>query len=92
MNKQGLIDAVALSGNMSKKDAEHAIATVFELIMDTNEKGEDVKVVNFGTFSAKERSQRTGHNPQTREEIIIPATRVPNFKAGKEYKDRIKNS
>lgn len=77
---------------MTKKDATNAIETVFEVIIEANEQGEDVKIINVGTFSAKERQQRTGRNPQTKEEIIIPKAKVPNFKAGKEYKERIKNS
>lgn len=92
MNKQGLINAVALKGEMSKKDAEKAIDTVFEVIMETNAQGEDVKLIGVGTFMVKERAERTGRNPQTKEEITIPATRVPYLKVGKSYKERIQNS
>ena len=90
MNKQGLIDAVAIKGEMSKKDALHSIEAVFGVIVEALGRKEKVQLVGFGTFSVKKRASRTGRNPQTKEEIIIPATEVPHFKAGKQLKDIVK--
>lgn len=75
---------------MSKKDAEHAIVTVFDVIETALEKKEKVQLVGFGTFSVKERAERVGRNPSTKEAMTIPATEVPHFKAGKSLKDKVK--
>ncbi len=53
-------------------------------------KGEKVQLVGFGSFEVRERAERKGRNPQTREEIIIPASKVPVFKVGKALKDAVK--
>ena len=53
------------------------------------ENGDKVQLVGFGTFEAKRREARKGRNPQTKEEITIPASTVPAFKAGKELKERV---
>ena len=75
---------------MSKKDATQAIETVFGVIEETLANGDKVQLVGFGTFSVKDRAERTGRNPQTQEPITIPATKVPAFKAGKGLKDIVK--
>ena len=75
---------------MSKKDATQAIETVFEVIQETLARKEKVQLVGFGTFSVKDRAERTGRNPQTQEHITIPACSVPAFKAGKLLKDLVK--
>ena len=90
MNKQELINEVALVGEMSKKDALKAIETVFGVIEKTLVNKEKVQLVGFGTFSVKDRSERVGRNPQTKEPMTIPATVAPHFKAGKVLSDRIK--
>jgi len=90
MNKQEMILAVSIKGEMSKKDAEKAIITVFGVIEDTLVRKEKVQLVGFGTFEVRDRAERTGRNPQTKETMIIPATQTPGFKAGKNLKDKIK--
>ena len=75
---------------MSKKDATQAIETVFGVIEETLANGGKVQLVGFGTFSVKDRAERTGRNPQTQEPITIPATKVPAFKAGKGLKELVK--
>ena len=89
MNKAELVSAVAEKTEMSKKDAEKAVNAVFAAIEESLAKNEKVQLVGFGTFDVKERAERTGRNPQTKETITIPAAKVPGFKAGKALKDAV---
>lgn len=89
MNKSELIDAVASKSNLTKKDSEAAVNAVIEAVKDALSKGDKVQLVGFGTFEVRNRNARTGLNPQTREAIKIPATKVPAFKAGKALKDAV---
>lgn len=90
MNKTELASAVAKSIHVTKKVAEEAIDAVFETITDTLAKGEKVRISGFGVFETVERAARKGRNPQTGEEIDIPATVTPKFKAGKSLKEAVK--
>ncbi len=87
MNKTELINAVAEQTGLSKKDSEKAINATFDAITASLEAGDKVQLVGFGAFDVKERGARIGRNPKTKEEIQIPASRVPVFKAGKALKD-----
>ena len=89
MNKAELIAAVAEKTGLSKKDSEKAVSAAFDTIAANLEVGEKVQLVGFGVFDIKERGARIGRNPKTKEEIEIPATRVPVFKAGKVLKDAV---
>lgn len=89
MNKAELIAAVAEKTALSKKDSEKAVNAAFDTITAVLAAGEKVQLVGFGGFEVKERSARTGRNPMTKEEIQIPASRVPTFKAGKALKDAV---
>lgn len=89
MNKAELVNAVAEKADISKKDAEKAVSAVFATIEQSLAKSEKVQLVGFGTFEVKNRAERTGRNPQTKETIIIPATKVPGFKAGKALKEAV---
>ena len=89
MNKTELINAVAEKTGLSKKDSEKAINATFDAITASLEAGDKVQLVGFGAFDVKERGARIGRNPKTKEEIQIPASRVPVFKAGKALKDVI---
>jgi len=89
LNKAELVAAVAEKADMSKKDAEKAVSSVFAVIEEALAKNEKVQLVGFGTFDVKSRAERTGRNPQTKETITIPASRVPGFKAGKALKDAV---
>ena len=82
MNKAELINAVAASAEVSKKDAEAAITAALK-------EGEKVQLVGFGSFEVKKRAARIGRNPKTKESIEIPASVVPVFKAGKALKDSV---
>ncbi|MEG1633317.1 MAG: HU family DNA-binding protein [Oscillospiraceae bacterium] len=89
MNKAELITAVAEKAGLSKKDTEKVIAATFEAITAELVAGEKVSLVGFGSFDVKNRSEHIGRNPRTKEEVNIPATRVPLFKAGKALKDAV---
>lgn len=90
MNKTELINAVAAKAEISKKDADKAVAAVFAAIEDALKAGEKVQLIGFGTFEVKERAARTGHNPKTGESIEIAAAKVPSFKAGAALKTAVK--
>ncbi len=89
MNKAELVAAVAEKTALSKKDSEKVVNAAFEAITEALVAGEKVQLVGFGSFETKERSARIGRNPRTKEEIEIPASRVPAFKAGKALKDAV---
>ncbi len=89
MNKAELVAAVAEKAGLSKKDSEKAVNAAFDAISQTLVEGGKVQLVGFGSFETKERNARVGRNPRTKEEIEIPASRVPVFKAGKALKDVI---
>ncbi len=89
MNKAELISSIAEKSKLSKKDAEVALKAVIESVEEALENGEKVQLVGFGTFETRERAAREGRNPRTKETITIPASKVPVFKAGKEFKDRV---
>ena len=74
---------------MTKKDAEKAVNSIISVITEALSRGEKVQLVGFGTFEVRDRAERKGRNPQTKEEIIIPASKAPVFKAGKALKDAV---
>ena len=89
MNKAELIAAVSEKTGMSKKDSEKTVNATIDTITESLEAGEKVQLVGFGVFDVKTRGARMGRNPKTKEEIEIPASRVPLFKAGKALKEAV---
>ena len=89
MNKTELVAAVAAKTEMSKKNAEKAVAAVLETVAETLAAGEKVQLVGFGTFEAREREARTAKNPRTGETVEVAASRVPAFKAGQALKSKV---
>lgn len=89
MNKAELINAVAASAEVSKKDTEAVITAMLDTITEALKEGDKVQLVGFGSFEVKKRAARLGRNPQTKEEIKIPASKMPVFKAGKLLKDTV---
>ena len=87
MNKSELISSMAEKSKLTKKDAEIALKAFIESVEESLEKGEKVQLVGFGTFETRQRAEREGRNPRTKETIKIPATTAPVFKAGKEFKE-----
>lgn len=90
MNKTDIIDAIAEKAKMSKKDAAQALDALIETVTESLSQGDEIRLQGFGTFKVNERAARTGRNPATKETIEIPATKVPVFRAGKEFKEKIK--
>ena len=90
MNKTELIAAVAEKAELSKKDAEAAITAMVDAITEALSQEEKVQLVGFGSFEVKVRAERLSRNPKTKEEIHIPASKTPVFKAGKALKDAVK--
>lgn len=90
MNKMDLVNMLADKTGMTKKGAGEALDTILEEIMNALKKGEKVTITGFGTFEVRSRKARTGRNPQTGEEIMIPARNVAAFRAGKALKDAVK--
>jgi DNA-binding protein HU-beta len=89
VNKAQLVDKIAEGADISKAAAGRALDSFIDAISDTLKEGDNVALVGFGTFQVKERSARTGRNPQTGAEIQIAAANVPSFKAGKALKDAV---
>ena len=87
MNKSDLIAAMAAKTGDTKKAAEAALDAFVGAVTDSLKKGEKVQLVGFGSFEVRKRAARKGRNPQTKEEIKIPASKAPVFKAGKALKD-----
>ena len=89
MNKTELVAAMAEQAEMTKKDAEKALTAFTEVVAKELKNGGKVQLVGFGTFEVSERAERTGRNPQSGKEMVIPASKAPKFKAGKALKDLI---
>ena len=87
MNKAELIAAIAAKTGATKKSAEEALNAFVDVVTDALKKGDKVQLVGFGSFEVIKRAARKGRNPQTKEEIKIPASKAPKFKAGKALKD-----
>jgi len=90
MNKAQLIERVSKETKMSKADCERILDNTIDTIKKSVKKGDDVKLVGFGTFAKAKRKSRKGRNPQTGKSITIPATNYPKFKAGREFKAMVK--
>ena len=90
MNKTQFIAAVAEKSELTKKDADKAVNAMIEVIADTLKAGDKVQIMGSGNFEVKERAERAGINPATKQPITIAASKSPVFKAGKALKDSIK--
>ena len=89
MNKVDLIAKVAEETGLSKNDATRAVDSVFDIITKALKKGDEVRLVGFGTFNVSKRAASVGRNPRTGEQIEIPASKQPKFRAGKGLKDSV---
>ena len=87
MNKTEFIAAIAEEAGLSKTDAAKAVKAFTDVVVEEMKKGEKIQLVGFGTFEVSERAERTGRNPQSGKEMVIPASKAPKFKAGKALKD-----
>lgn len=89
MNKAELIASMAQKSDLSKKDAEKALNAFVESVEEALVNGDKVQLVGFGSFEVRERAARKGRNPQTKEEIMIEASKAPIFRVGKALKERV---
>ena len=92
MNKSELVDHIAKEIELTKVQAAKIVDTFTNAIVDTLKKGDEVRLIGFGTFSVAERKAREGKNPQTGEKIKIAAKRVPKFKPGKDFAEQVNSS
>ena len=90
MNKQGIVEAVNGILNTTKVQAEQVVDKVFDSIVASLKKGEEVSVAGLGIFSVKARAARDARNPRTGETVKVPAMNVPKFRAAKALKDAVK--
>ena len=88
-NKSEIVEVVAAEADLSKAAVERALDAILNTITQALKRGEAVQLTGFGTFESRRRKARTGRNPQTGEEIQIPARTVPAFRAGKQLKDAL---
>ena len=89
MNKSDLVAAMAAKTGATKKDVEASLNAFTEVVTESLVKGDKIQLVGFGSFEVRKRAARKGRNPQTKEEIKIPASKAPVFKAGKALKDLV---
>ncbi|MEH2005410.1 HU family DNA-binding protein [Nostoc sp.] len=89
MNKGELVDAVASKTNITKKQADEVISAFLSVVTEAVVNGEKVTLIGFGSFERRDRSEREGRNPKTNEPMTIPATKVPAFSAGKQFKEKV---
>ncbi|MCK9415147.1 MAG: HU family DNA-binding protein [Candidatus Dojkabacteria bacterium] len=90
MLKKDLIDAIVDATGITKKQSKAALEAVLESITESLQNGEPVLLTGFGKFEVRTRAARKGINPKTMEEIQLPETKVPAFKAGKTLKTAVK--
>ena len=90
MNKQQLVEAISTETRETKAKVENIIDCLVSTVKKSVKKGDDVKLVGFGTFTKAKRKARTGRNPQTGKAIKIPAAWAPKFRAGAEFKTLVK--
>jgi integration host factor subunit beta len=92
MTKADLIDEVSRAVEMSRKDSELMVETVFESIVNALRASDKIEIRGFGSFRNRQRKARIGRNPKTGERVEVPPKRVPYFKPSKELKDLINAS
>lgn len=90
MTKNQLVEKVAKKAHLTKRAAQDAVNSVFDLVRDNLQRGEKTVITGFGTFLIRKRAPRRGRNPQTGEAIQIPGKKLPGFTAGKTIKRLIK--
>ncbi len=89
MNKTELVEKVRESTGLSKKDSEQVVKAVFEVMQGALSDGEKIQIPGFGTFSVKERAERVGINPRTKEKVTFPSSKSVKFSQGKLLKESV---
>lgn len=90
-NKSDLIEKIAEKGDFTKKNAQKALNACLDAIQENLANGENLRIAGFGTFKVSERKERKGRNPQTGEEMTIPASSTVKFNPGKSLKDQVQD-
>lgn len=89
MTKADLVDRVTSLGDLTRRDGEVIVDTMFEAVIDALKSGDKIEVRGFGSFRTRQRNARTGRNPKTGSRVDVPAKRVPFFKPSKELRDLV---
>ena len=92
MTKSELVTSVSAATGMPCEAASKAVSAAFDEIINAVGKGDTVTIPGFGTFHSRLLEERTGRNPQTGEEMTLPACKVPTFKSGKRMREAVRNS
>lgn len=87
MTRADLIEDISQAADMSRKESELIVDTIFESIVKSLRTGEKIEIRGFGSFRTRERKSRVGRNPKTGARVEVPAKRIPYFKPSKELKD-----
>lgn len=90
MNRAELVESIAEKASVTKKEADAILTATLETIIDTVAAGDKVTLIGFGVFDPRDRAAREGRNPSSGEKLSIPATRVPAFAPGKQFKDAVR--
>ncbi len=91
MNKKELVAQIAEQTGLTQKKVNEVLDTFFDLTGTALKNGDSIRLLGFGTFETKKRAARTGTNPRTGEQVDIPASVIPVFKAGKKLKEKVNN-
>ena len=89
MTKADLVDRVTSLGDLTRRDGEVIVDTMFEAVIEALKSGDKIEVRGFGSFRTRQRNARTGRNPKTGSRVDVPAKRVPFFKPSKELRDQV---
>jgi len=92
MTKADLVDKVVALGDLTRRDGEVIVDTLFESVIGALKSGDKIEIRGFGSFRTRQRNARTGRNPKTGERVDVPAKRVPFFKPSKELRDSVNPS
>src|ERR1700709_812773 len=92
MTKADLVDKVTSLGDLTRKDGEIIVETLFESVIGALQAGDKIEIRGFGSFRTRQRQARTGRNPKTGTRVEVPAKKIPYFKPSKELKDTVNNS
>ena len=92
MTKADLIDEVSRLAELTRKDSEVIVETIFDSVVRSLRAGDKIEIRGFGSFRTRQRRPRTGRNPKTGEKVDVPAKKIPFFKPSKELKDLVNNS
>src|ERR1700756_5055419 len=89
MTKADLVDQVTAIGDLTRRDGEVIVDTLFDSVISALKSGDKVEIRGFGSFRTRQRNSRTGRNPKTGAKVEVPAKRVPFFKPSKELRDLV---